>query len=423
MTFPNYIKANIRFSKFIYLGELMSIKFLVILVGLFISSSIAQPQVTFESLLKQALASDQKLQALDLKIQSKEYSISSNQGYPPTEFSLETTNLGSQEYTLLVGQEFQLSNQNKKAQNTLRMEQDVLRSEIALQKSQTEYKLGTLYLEAAFYQDHILYLDTLWVLMKQSSEWIQKTIEVGSGSKLDLMRIKLDMQEVSLQRSRYLAGFKAKIKQVGSLTQSQIPEASKLNFSLKELSLEKNDFTQSSASSLEEKILRKQALVENSKAAQKDVGLFPSLVIEGGITQSVVDNEFYGQLNLGLSIPLFSNTTQTIKAQNTWTKATQKEADHLKKQALSQTAKLILEIHQTQDEVRFIQTEMLENALTVLKEMNHLINQGVFSFLDYQMSRREILRIKNEEFNLLEKLGKAQLELNFITGGTNHVLN
>lgn len=54
--------------------------------------------------------------------------------------------------------------------------------------------------------------------------------------------------------------------------------------------------------------------------------------------------------------------------------------------------------------------------------MNRLIILGSYSYIDYQISQREGLRIQEEELLLLEKLGEAQLELKLIIGGNTHVL-
>ena len=82
----------------------MQLKYLASLVGLLFSTGLAQPKVNFQSILKQALTSDQKIQALQLKIDSKEYSIA--------------------------------------AQNTLKQEQDKFKVEIELQKAKAEFGLN-----------------------------------------------------------------------------------------------------------------------------------------------------------------------------------------------------------------------------------------------------------------------------------------
>lgn len=401
----------------------MKYKILVFAIGLIVPLGFANSQLTFKTLLEQSLVADPQIEALELKINSKEHSVSNQNGYSPTQFSLETTNLGAEEYSLLVGQEFQMSNQRGKIQNTLRAEKEALKAEINVRKSQVEFDLGVLYLEAVSFQDHILYLDSLSSMMNESASWIRKTIELGNGSKLDLIRINLDIKEVLFQKSKYTAHFEAKLKQINSFASAQVATQTKLGFSLEDLSLEPISNSKGQGVSPSELVLRKQALAEMSKAKEAEIGYFPNLFLEGGMTQNVAEGGFYGQLNLGLSIPLFSNNSDAIRAQYTWAKAAQKEADFVKHQNRIGELELVSKINQTQTEIRYIKLEMLKDAQAVLKEMNRLLSQGVFSFLDYQMSRRELLQLKQQEFKLLEELGKSQLKLKHMTGATSHVFN
>jgi outer membrane protein TolC len=382
--------------------------------------SATERTITFESLFATLVEKDAKIQALQHNVAAKEKAIHAEMGLAPSEVNLETSNFGTDAFSLSFGQEFELGGQRKKRANTIRKEMAVIEAEIVLRKIERESELGSVYLEAVSFQERVQFLDSLEEIMTSASEWLEKSVNVGSGAKIDVMRMELDLKDVLFSKEQFKREFASRIEQINVLCETELSASTTLNFSLQTLT--SVNLTEAKTESPYESLIQQQIIVEQERIKEIDIPLIPNLTVEGGVTHSNSEDATYGDFNVGIALPLFSRRSSRVEEQQLVVEATQKDASSVTRDIISARTTLSNRVDIIKSEITFIETEMLPGNEAVLAEMNRMIQVGVFSFIDYQASRREFISMKERQYELLEELGKTILTLKMYNGDIQNVI-
>lgn len=393
---------------------------LIILGSLASLCNASDSKISFQDILDSFVKNDPQINSIQTKIDVQNKMAYTERGLSPTEFSLETTNLAMDEVTMLVGQQFELGNLKEKRARTIQKQISVIEAELTLLKLDAEKRIGDLFIQAMSLKAKTSSLDSLQKIMSKSLVWIENSIEIGMGSSLDTLRMKLELKEISYLNEKYKVEYKGLINQIKILTNFPINEDSDFSFSIEDLMGFK--FEGKSNPSAMEQVLEAKIRVAEQKAEEIDVPFISSINFEGGVRRDNSTGQASGGVvNVGLSVPLFSRNGAKVEAQRLRVKV----ANYEKKKSNIESAeqRLVLEnqIIALRSELMFLQNELIPGNKMVLNEMSELLKQGVFSFIDFQQSRKTLVALEERRYELLTQLGEALLTIKIYNGEKDNV--
>lgn len=397
----------------------MKIK-LFLLVGFLTSiCGASESKYSFQEIFNSFSNNSPEIKLIDSKIELQKKLAYAEKGLSPSEINFETLNFGMDQFIFMIGQEFELGGLKGKRAETILKEIEVLESELKVLKLNAEKKIGSLFLQALAYQEKISFLDSLDNNMTSSLAWIEKSIEIGSGSILDSMRMKLELKDIRFVKGQYQKEYSALINQLNVLCYTEIPQDSKLSFSIEELS--SIEFGQEPSSSVLEDVLEKKVLVEQYRVKEIEQPFISALNVEGGISRDNTSREASALINVGLSIPLFTRNQSKVDAQKLQVKIAQREKEQITTEVNESKMAILNQLLIIKSELNFLENELIPGNENVLNEMYRLIENGDFSFIDFQQSRRELIKLKERKYELLTQLGVALLNLKIYNGEEKNV--
>jgi len=384
------------------------------LVLMYINTVYAGNTIMFSDVYQAYQAINPTTKSLKHSISSKNLDAEYENSFSPLDFDIATENAGLSSLEFTVGQAFELGDQKNKRAIVMKNEVKSLKAKVEYEEREAELKIGSLYLAAIILLEEEGIIDSVIALTTDGLNWVEKSVAAGNLPKIDLLRMDLELKEVTFKKTLLQEKRRSIYSVLKVLTGIEIMMDDSLESPIHSILNLKPVSSIEEISPLQQ---ISQADVETAKARvdAADTPLLKEIRLQGGTTLSPNEGTTVGLLNIGITVPLFSRTNskvqsskELLKSESETNKGVNLEIKQIKK-TLVQRISLLLK------EVQYIDTVLLPQSYAITKEMNKYIEESVFSFIDFQSVRKGHLALINKRTDLVHKLGTAWLELSIYT--------